>query len=1376
MIYYLSVLSLLIIQFIEPMQGECSGGMWPIQDTNIGTFTVSWRYNFVSNTVQFIIEGKVIDSINLASTYIAIGWSDATSATNNADIAMFFPGTQTVQDRYSRESNSSLIDSQQDFCIFRTNTTDKNIYVAFERYIETGDSKDINFMSNLNLIFSMGSYIFTTTYNPQQQFFRIVSQTSVNLLYCVSNGCLTTSCTTTACPCLEQITTGSAQCICFPPSSCISGSTITTRTTMPVSTTTLSSSASMNGTCQCVNGGTCLSNGVCSCTSRYRGKFCQINNPCVDYCRNNGNCSVSCTDTSCGSPVCVCVNGYLGVQCETNVGGQCQSNPCVNGNCTTLTNGAFQCQCINGYSGVRCNLISSCLSNPCNQGICITSTNCQNSVCGYSCQCPNGTAGTNCEIVGDPCFSNPCQNRGICSKSSNGYSCKCSPPYGGLLCELIINVCTPNPCLNDGECVRSTNIQDGTYRCNCRTNFVGASCEYLSGCISSQCRNGAQCVSSTTNCPAGLCSATCKCLSGTTGVYCEQQVMPCSTYPCVNGGICSVNPMNNISYCQCPSGTTGDRCETVLSMCTSATCSNNGVCYIDASSGNNTLRCVCSQGFTGQNCQISLNSLSTCSQNPCGFNGTCYSTSNSSYYCICPNGLIGQSCNSNTLTSCSDSPCHYLAKCQTIPNKSPVSYQCVCPDYLTGDRCQYVNNCQKQPCYNQGTCVPMGPQNNFMCLCQPGFGHYDCSIYLGLACNSNVCLNGGTCDYNNANIRCICPNGFTGPRCEWNTVCSSNTCLNGGTCRQIAVTMAECLCATGFTGPTCSLRDSCVNFPCKNGGACTTLLTNTGTNWSAYRCVCPPGIYGQNCDTPISSCANMLCPSNKICSEQPTGPICTCSGNKVGTFCQYDNPCTVSSSSPSSYCLNGSTCVASNTDPPIATCLCREGFSGPQCNLQRLNEPCSSNPCQSRGYCALGRSNTSYSCICSNNYTGALCERSNPCLSSPCSNNAVCQSQWNTTHTWYICNCTQTFTGPKCETSLLNPCGGLCMNGSPCVNGACVCPAQYTGTFCGYSNPCQSSLCRNGGLCQPNYNSTSVSFTCTCQIPYTGVYCETLMTPQVAGTCLLPCNNGGSCVNSMCMCTSQYIGPSCQYENPCTKTNPCLNSGTCFGRYNVTGALYTQCFCLQGYTGVNCETTICSSTSCNGGICTATQNSFICTCPSGKTGDRCQYTDLCASSPCSATERCEQTENVYKCNTCYDKTTYCTMYQTHREYCDNRFTILVDKNYIPVLEACQRSCGQCGTTKNLNDINIPITVNNDNDSDTATYDEQNYTTYITTTTSSSSSTTPYQNNIIFSRSERCYDDRNDCLMQQGYGFCNIFNEKYPNHCINTCNPQCASNL
>jgi hypothetical protein len=92
----------------------------------------------------------------------------------------------------------------------------------------------------------------------------------------------------------------------------------------------------------------------------------------------------------------------------------------------------------------------------------------------------------------------------------------------------------------------------------------------------------------------------------------------------------------------------------------------------------------------------------------------------------------------------------------------------------------------------------------------------------------------------------------------------------------------------------------------------------------------------------------------------------------------------------------------------------------------------------------------------------------------------------------------------------------------------------------------------------------------------------------MATTCASVCLNGGSCVNGVCMCTSQYVGPTCQYrkynknlkfkrfffyliESPCVTNNPCLNSATCFGRYNTNGSLYTQCFCLLGYTGVNCE-------------------------------------------------------------------------------------------------------------------------------------------------------------------------------------------------------------
>ncbi len=143
-------------------------------------------------------------------------------------------------------------------------------------------------------------------------------------------------------------------------------------------------------------------------------------------------------------------------------------------------------------------------------------------------------------------------------------------------------------------------------------------------------------------------------------------------------------------------------------------------------------------------------------------------------------------------------------------------------------------------------------------------------------------------------------------------------------------------------------------------------------------------------------------------------------------FCfSLDNPCSLSSSN----CQNDGTCISSNTDPPISSCLCQEGFTGQYCEILIENDPCVSNPCQTRGYCAVSRSNRTYTCVCQENFIGEQCERSNPCLSSPCLNQAVCQADWNRTNTWFTCRCVGTYTGNRCETSLLNPCGGLCMNG-----------------------------------------------------------------------------------------------------------------------------------------------------------------------------------------------------------------------------------------------------------------------------------------------------------------------------------------------------------
>lgn len=84
------------ITLLSPLAAEsqCAGGLWAISDASIGSFTVSWRYNVATNTVQFVIQGQSCNgsldwsssicsmlgqaaaSINVASTYIALGWSD----------------------------------------------------------------------------------------------------------------------------------------------------------------------------------------------------------------------------------------------------------------------------------------------------------------------------------------------------------------------------------------------------------------------------------------------------------------------------------------------------------------------------------------------------------------------------------------------------------------------------------------------------------------------------------------------------------------------------------------------------------------------------------------------------------------------------------------------------------------------------------------------------------------------------------------------------------------------------------------------------------------------------------------------------------------------------------------------------------------------------------------------------------------------------------------------------------------------------------------------------------------------------------------------------------------------------------------------------
>jgi hypothetical protein len=133
---------------------------------------------------------------------------------------------------------------------------------------------------------------------------------------------------------------------------------------------------------------------------------------------------------------------------------------------------------------------------------------------------------------------------------------------------------------------------------------------------------------------------------------------------------------------------------------------------------------------------------------------------------------------------------------------------------------------------------------------------------------------------------------------------------------------------------------------------------------------------------------------------------------------------------------------------------------------------------------------------------------------------------------------------------------------------------------------------------------------------------------------------------------------------------------------------------------------------------------------------------------------------------CYDKSSFCSIYQNYTEYCDTRYTLLINNTLLPVPEACQLSCKQCNPIENSNFSGRSLTELDD-DSDSIVTGKYKYLIGNMQITSISTQ------NEISSQEEKCFDSRDDCSIQKAYGFCAIFNEKYPDDCVKTCHPDCA---
>ncbi|PZC83323.1 hypothetical protein B5X24_HaOG208087 [Helicoverpa armigera] len=105
-----------------------------------------------------------------------------------------------------------------------------------------------------------------------------------------------------------------------------------------------------------------------------------------------------------------------------------------------------------------------------------------------------------------------------------------------------------------------------------------------------------------------------------------------------------------------------------------------------------------------------------------------------------------------------------------------------------------------------------------------------------------------------------------------------------------------------------------------------------------------------------------------------------------------------------------------------------------------------------------------------------------------------------------------------------------------------------------------------------------------------------------------PCQHG-ICIDDVnttyaCYCVDGYTGVQCQTNWDECWSGPCQNGGTC-----IDGIASYNCSCPDGFIGDNCETNYneCESNPClNNGTCIDMNNGYLCSCIPGFSGEHCE--------------------------------------------------------------------------------------------------------------------------------------------------------------------------
>ncbi|RMX59194.1 hypothetical protein pdam_00007743 [Pocillopora damicornis] len=599
---------------------------------------------------------------------------------------------------------------------------------------------------------------------------------------------------------------------------------------------------------------------------------------------------------------CICQKEFRGKNCEDR--NYCASSPCKNGATCTEISGAFKCSCPHGFLGVVCEEPNPCHPNPCkNSGVCTRSDSEEK----FSCICQEGFKGIHCDSI-NKCDPNPCKNGATCQQTAgDNYICICPPSFKGTLCtgyEYDIKMFAYMYHLASMKILLSllsnrTNCFDSLFKCLKQSNAIptlvlmpepatrmGLDITALVDWDTPEATVKVMCVTPTLACMV----VTAGYLLDIPSVFvllCLKEISvkvlphPCYTRPCLNDGIC-----------------------------------------IDSYSGYNTYPenwnhghlhylCICRSGYTGSNCEVDI-----CKH--CDINAKCINQT-----CLCVEGYYGDGFTCKKIPHpCHPNPCKNEAKCKEL---GAGEYDCECPPGTSGKHCEEKDACTPNPCKNNGKCIQT-QEGGFKCVCENGYTGTNCELPID-GCQSDPCQNGGTCQSENGKVVCKCKGKFTGPTCQECGCPKGNPSANPPLFAQKCDAEGDCYCEDGL-----DLRDDgcakgrtnnpCLSNPCQNGGTCEDINSNT-----AYKCRCPEGYTGTNCE-------------KAICSP--------------------------------GYCLNGGICKPVGNTP---TCICQPGYTGLRCEKPPPIKPkdyCHPNPCLNSGSCVqvVG----GYDCHCDEQYTGAHCE------------------------------------------------------------------------------------------------------------------------------------------------------------------------------------------------------------------------------------------------------------------------------------------------------------------------------------------------------------------------------------------------------------------